>query len=142
MARKPLTDRQLRWIYLAMLVAVPFYIGFGEWAEKPSAETGWETWLVVGLALWAAYSGFRMYRIVLRRAATRPEAERVKARGVAQLARLACAEAIVLWGYVARIVVHGPTWVAFGLYGLGIFLLIAWRPRKELPAVDRSLGLE
>src|SRR5690348_1525847 len=142
MARKPISDRQLRWFYLTYLVTLPFLIQGGEIAKRTSAGPSWQTGVVVLLAVFAAYSGFNFHRVVLKRTATRSDPDKKRVLSIARLGRFSCAESVVLWGVLGRMFVGSPLWVAFGLYALGIFLLIAWRPRKELPAVDRSLGLE
>ena len=96
---------------------------------------------MTGLALYAALVGFfvgrkLMYRSeeALAREVSNPKALKLWETG--HLIRLACAEAVVVWGVAIRMLLGGTLWQASFFYAVGLFLLLLWTPRRAEPALS------
>jgi hypothetical protein len=130
---KALSFRQLRAIWIALLVAAVVYIRIGETIKGPlnGQIKAWH-WAIAALA---AYGPIGAY-IVRRKLMTQANALRASGNDLAagrkwsagQLVAIASSEAVVLWGLVARCM-GSPAWLAPSCYFVGIMLLICYRPR-------------
>lgn len=94
---------------------------------------------MTGLALWAVFGGFRIRGRLIRRAeeelakdASNPKALRQWQAG--HITGMVCAEAIVLYGVIVRMVIGGAFWQAALFYASGLFLLLLWTPRMPTTA--------
>jgi hypothetical protein len=126
---------QLRKIQILFVIGV---LVFGAVAEVVSqhgiGDWTWRHWVVAGVALWSVTGGYRFRRISRMRSEQALSggdsyAKVVRKWGAVQLANLAAAESVALWGVVIRLGLHGARWQALPFYLLALFLLFLWRPQ-------------
>jgi|SRR5277367_3201254 len=129
---------KMRLIQSAYIVAIPLFGWVAESVHGRGSNdwTLWH-WLMTGLALYAVLGGFFLRRKLMRRSeealakdASNPKA--LKQWQAGQLIGFACAEAIVLYGVVVRMVIGGALWQASLFYAVGLLLMLLWTPRLPI----------
>lgn len=127
--------RKLRLIQFVLIAVIPIFGWVAEIGRDPgSSDWTLKHWLVTGVALWAAFGGFRLRRRLLDRSIQAPAQDASNPKALKQweaghLVGLAAAESVVLWGLVMRMVLGGALWQASMFYAAGLFLLLLWTPR-------------
>lgn len=128
---------QARKLRIIQIVAVLYVLllflvlhAFPEPAEK-AAMTPFK-WIIILLACYCAVSARRLQKRFLR-APANPQAA-VKSPPLRRwfagnLIRMACTVAASLYGILLHFA-GGPDWLAAGLIGLGLILLLIWNPGK------------
>jgi hypothetical protein len=126
-------ERQLRFLQLACILflalcIILIYFGVlrnGESSRTISLTQG----VVVLLALWSGVSGFTYQRKLLSGRAQRASTKSTPFTRwrTAHIFRLWSAMAVGVWGLLLN-AIHGPLWIVGVLLGLGIILLLIWRP--------------
>lgn len=105
-------------------------------AEFVSGAAGsqfrWSQWTVAALGIWSAWSGYSLkHKLMLRAAkAMRGGAADAGGRGwsAAQLIGIASAVSVVLWGFVADVILQSPRLLGGLLYATGVVILVLYRP--------------
>jgi hypothetical protein len=98
---------------------------------KNNGEFGPIQWVIVLAAAYCAVSGFTFQRYInkepSRSQRVRGDSTAFRRWSVGHLIRLASACSVAMWGAVIPIY-KGPLWIAGALCGIGILLLLVWRP--------------
>jgi hypothetical protein len=135
-------ERQLRvfQVVCVVFVAVCFIFTRTLFRQAEPANS-FEQGLFVLLALWSAYSGFRLQQTVnrVRTSAHLPPDNRstpIRRWRAGHLMRLASATSVGLWGMILNFV-GSPTWLVGAMFGLGLILLLIWSPGSS-PAIAES----
>jgi len=125
-------ERQLRLfqIICTLFLVVCFFVSGLERRETQGAMTLTQ-WLIVLAAIYSAVSGFTLQRRILR---VRNQSMRSTRRStpfsrwkLGNILRLACPISAGLWALVLQLQ-GGPNWLVNVLFGIGMVLLLIWRP--------------
>jgi hypothetical protein len=88
-------------------------------------------WIAVLAAVYCAVTGFTMQRQFVRgrnrSSGQAPAVAPLRRWMGGNLIRLAYATAVCLWAYLLQIF-GGPVWLVYALFGMGLVLLLIWRP--------------
>jgi hypothetical protein len=123
--------RKARLLHIVCLATVPLYAWLAELTE-PTLPLSKFYWLVAALALYCGIAGFRFRRKLLADTGISENREKASSgrRMAGQIIGLLCAEAIVVYGVVAKFVLHVSFVQAAPFYAAGAILLLLWTPRQ------------
>ena len=126
-------ERQLRILQAVCVIFVTSCVVLSNSLRPTGHSTALVQVLIVLLALWSAYSGFRMQRILTRarsnspQLAPDPRSTPFARWRVGNIVRLAFATSVGLWAMILGLF-GSPSWLVFAMYGLALLLLPLWRP--------------
>jgi hypothetical protein len=130
--------RQLRIVQIICLVLAvsACWLTAHSGRTKNNGEFGPIQWVIVLAAAYCAVSGFTFQRFLNKE---RPQSgpggtgsAPYRRWGIGHLIRLASACSVAMWGAVTPIL-KGPLWMAYGLCGLGMLLVLLWTPGTPPP---------
>jgi len=112
-----------------VLLSSIFYIHLPKHPNRGAMTFG--QWIVVLAAIYCGVMGFTMQRKLVRginrnsgqASATTP----LRLRMSGNLIRLASATAVCMWEFLLQ-VFGGPAWLVDTLFGMGLVLLLIWKP--------------
>jgi len=135
----PKSQRQLRFVQVACILVVVaciviVYIRVHDNAPSPTT-LGIGQVVIILLAGWSAVSGFTMQRRLRRHKTSSQKSTPFTRWRAGHVMRLWSATAVGMWALVLYNF-HGPLWIADLLFGLGILLLLIWRPDTAPEAKD------
>jgi hypothetical protein len=133
------SQRQLRFVQVTCILVVVaciviVYIRIHDNAPSPTT-LGFGQVIIILLALWSGVSGFMMQRRFQRRNTTSQKSTSFTRWRAGHIMRLWSATAVGIWALVLYNF-HGPLWIADLLFGVGILLLLIWRPDAAPEAKD------
>jgi hypothetical protein len=136
------SERQLRFVqfacilFLATCILLVYVGALGN--PQPSSTIGLTQGILILLSLWSAISGFTVQRrLQHRHHGTSTKSTPFTRWRAGHLFRLWSAMAVGLWG-LALYELRGPLWMDDALFGLGIVLLLIWRPGAS-PGTDNPV---
>lgn len=124
--------RVLRIIQICMIVYVLILFCFLHIFPVASGQSAMTPvkWIITFLALYCAFAGFSLQKRFLRMPAnSRPDSKStpISRWKVGNILRLAFATSVSLYGLLLHFL-GGPDSLAFALNGLGLVLLLWWKP--------------
>ncbi len=133
MDRRPLSLRSARMIWIVSLAFAAVVVCFAEFLSgAPDNQFGWSQWTVAALGIWSAWSGYSLRRKLMLRAAKAMSDGATDAGGrrwsAAQLIGIASAVSVVLWGFIADMILKSPRLLGGLLYAAGVVILVLYRP--------------
>ena len=133
MERRPVSLRSARLIWIVSLAFVAVVVSFAEFLGGASGnQLGWSQLTVAAMGIWSAWSGYSLRRKLMLRATTAMSEGAADAGGrkwsAAQLIGIASAVGVVLWGFVADVILKCPRLLGGVLYVAGVVILVLYRP--------------
>jgi hypothetical protein len=129
-------ERQLHVYQIACVVFVAFCAFLSHSLSWPTQRsTPLVKGLIVLLALWSVYSGFRLQRIIARarnnpsQVPPNPRSTPIAQWKAGNIIRLASSTSVGLWAMILGFF-GGPPWLVYTMYGLSLFLLLLPKPQS------------
>lgn len=133
---KPRSQSKFGLLWAVALGLVPVYI----WIAETNGRTfdghfTWLHWIVAALGASSGAQGYLMRRKLMARATIEHSTGNllVAARkwSAAQLVSVGTAQAVVLYGVVAKMSLGCPRWFSASFYVVGVVLLLLYRPDSQ-----------
>jgi hypothetical protein len=123
------TERHLRIVQVFCILVVVVCVQIALKVNKTSSEITPIQWILIGMGVWAIFSGFILERKIIRNWVRRPSTRSTPFSRwrAGNLVRVASAASVALWGLILR-VNGGPAPIAYTFFAIAGLLLLAWRP--------------